>query len=243
MKARQLTTIAVLALWLGTAGAQSGEQEALGQHAAAGQEASAASQRDAERAAIEQARRRNAEQRTQAQTKCYQLFAVEDCLRDVRNQWREVESRLRAREVQLNDAERKEKAQQRLRQIEEKQASAAAATIPPASAAATTPPASAVVRKAEPTGRSGARENTAGSVKLRDREAAARASQQRERQQSQAAEQALREKESTERAAQARQRQLEVEKAAQARRAKREQEKADAAANGHKPAATLPTPP
>ena len=41
------------------------------------------------------------------------------------NQWREVESRLRAREVQLNDAERKEKAQQRLRQIEEKQASAA----------------------------------------------------------------------------------------------------------------------
>lgn len=100
MKARQLTTIAVLALWLGTAGAQSGEQEALGQHAAAGQEASAASQRDAERAAIEQARRRNAEQRTQAQTKCYQLFAVEDCLRDVRNQWREVESRLRAREVQ-----------------------------------------------------------------------------------------------------------------------------------------------
>ena len=143
-------------------------------------------------------------------------------------------SRLRAREVQLNDAERKEKAQQRLRQIEEKQASAAAAT---------TPPASAVVRKAEPTGRSGARENTAGSVKLRDREAAARASQQRERQQSQAAEQALREKESAERAAQARQRQLEVEKAAQARRAKREQEKADAAANGHKPAATLPTPP
>ena len=101
MKARQLTTIAVLSLWLGTAGAQSGEQEALGQHAAAGQEASAASQRDAERAAIEQARRRNAEQRTQAQTKCYQLFAVEDCLRDVRNQWREVESRLRAREVQL----------------------------------------------------------------------------------------------------------------------------------------------
>lgn len=234
MKVRQLTTIAVLALWLGTAGAQSGEQEALGQHAAAGQEASAASQRDAERAAIEQARRRNAEQRTQAQTKCYQLFAVEDCLRDVRNQWREVESRLRAREVQLNDAERKEKAQQRLRQIEEKQASAAAAT---------TPPASAVVRKAEPTGRSGARENTSDSVKLRDREAAARASQQRERQQSQAAEQALREKESTERAAQARQRHLEVEKAAQARRAKREKERAEAAANGHKPAATLPTPP
>ena len=200
---------------------------------AAGQEASAASQRDAERAAIEQARRRNAEQRTQAQTKCYQLFAVEDCLRDVRNQWREVESRLRAREVQLNDAERKEKAQQRLRQIEEKQASAAAAT---------TPPASAVVRKAEPTGRSGARENTAGSVKLRDREAAARASQQRERQQSQAAEQALREKESTER------RPRPVRGAGggegrSARRAKREQEKADAAANGHKPAAALPTPP
>lgn len=159
---------------------------------------------------------------------------MEDCLRDVRNQWREVESRLRAREVQLNDAERKEKAQQRLRQIEEKQASAAAAT---------TPPASAVVRKAEPTGRSGARENTSDSVKLRDREAAARARQQRARQQTQAVEQAAREKESTERAAQARQRRLDVEKAAQARRAKREQEKTDAAANGHKPAATLPTPP
>lgn len=61
MKVRQLTTIAVLALWLGAAWAQSGEQEALGQHASTGQEASAAAQREAERAAIEQARRRNAE--------------------------------------------------------------------------------------------------------------------------------------------------------------------------------------
>ena len=172
MKARQLTTIAVLALWLGTAGAQSGEQEALGQHASAGQEASAASQRDAERAAIEQARRRNAEQRTQAQTKCYQLFAVEDCLRDVRNQWREVESRLRAREVQLNDAERKEKAQQRLRQIEEKQASAAAAM---------TQSTSAVEAKSDQLGSSGGRNTTAGSGNARDSQSESGADVLRER--------------------------------------------------------------
>ena len=102
-------------------------------------------------------------------------------MRDVRNQWREVDPCCGARGSAPMMPERKEKAQQRLRQIEEKQASAAAATTPPASAAGA---------QAEPTGRSGARENTSYR-ETADREAAARASQQREHQPKPTAEQAL----------------------------------------------------
>ena len=52
---------------------------------------------------------------------CYKQFAVEDCLRSVRTKAREAGDRLRAQEVELNDAERREKAAERLRSIEEKQ--------------------------------------------------------------------------------------------------------------------------
>ena len=199
----------------------------------------ASAQRASQRAGIAQERKQNLAQRKQAEVKCYRLFAVEDCLWDARNEWRLVETRLRTQEVQINDAERKEKAQERLRQIEEKQSSAADATGPAAGASA----ASATVRNPTQGGKSATREKSPGTVVLRDREAQERASQQRARQSSQAAEQSAREKESAERAAKARQRQLDAEKASEARRARRDKERARSAADGHKPAASLPTPP
>ncbi|WP_162995971.1 hypothetical protein [Acidovorax sp. 1608163] len=102
----------------------------------------ASAQRAAQRSGIEQERKQNLAQRKQTEVKCYRLFAVEDCLRDARNEWRQVETRLRAQEVQINDAERKEKAQERLRQIEDKQSSVADAAGPAGAASA----ASATVR-------------------------------------------------------------------------------------------------
>ena len=174
---RQLTTIAVPLA--GTAGAQSGEQEALGPATAAGQESFSSppsgmlsAQRLSRHA---DATQNSARKRKRSATSCLRwrtacvMFATSG----------EVESRLRAREVQLNDAERKEKPatssgksrRSRLQLLRRRhrllgcgaqrlnrQAGLGHVKIPPV------------------------------SVKLRDREAAARASQQRERQQSQAAE-------------------------------------------------------
>ena len=140
----------------------------------------------------------------------------------------------------INDAERKEKAQERLRQIEDKQSSAADALGPAGAASAS----SATVRNPpQGGGKPAAREKSPGTVVLRDREAQERASQQRARQSSQAAEQSARERESAERAAKARQRRLDAEKASEVRRARRDKEQAQSAADGHKPAAPLPTPP
>ena len=226
MKARQLTTIAVAPSGWGRPGPSRASRRLSVNTPQRVRRLRQPSQRDAERAAVSRHADANAEQRTQAQTKCYQLFAVEDCLRDVRNQWRgSSPACARARFSSMMPSARKN--QQRLRQIEEKRASAAAATTPP----------SAVVRKAEPTGRSGARENTAGSVKLRDREAAARASQQRERQQKPGGRASV----AGERNRQARRprpsKAAGVEKALKPA-AQSASRKADAAANGHKPAAT-----
>lgn len=78
--------------------------------------------RAAERAHIAQERKAVAARRLAAETECYKLFAVEDCLRVERNRAREAEAGLRSREMQINDAERKEKAAERRRSIAEKQA-------------------------------------------------------------------------------------------------------------------------
>lgn len=201
----------------------------------------AAAQRAEQKAEIARARTRNTESRKQAEARCYKLFAVEDCLREVRNQWREVETRLRAQEVQVNDAERKDKARERLRIIEERQTSAA---VPAAAGASSpVPAASATIRTPHGANRSGAKEKPPETQSTRDREAAERAAQQRQRMSMQEADQATRSRENAERAAKAHQRQLEAQKASEERRARRDKEKAESAASGHQPSAPLPTPP
>lgn len=186
-----------------------------------------ATHRKAEHARIHQERAALAASRQKDEAVCYQRFAVEDCLREVRAKVREVENRLRAQEVELNDAERREKAADRLRAIEEKQHAATSGV--PASKNG-----DAKVRKAPLDPR---------DVKMQhDRDAQQRAQQQREHADSQAKEQATRASANAERAAKTRDRHAQTLKAADERRARLEKANADAAAQGHKPAAPLPVP-
>ena len=187
----------------------------------------AAARRKAEHARIARERAALAAGRQQDEAACYKRFAVEDCLRGVRVKVREVESVLRTQEVELNDAERREKAAERLRAIEEKQNA-----VPPLPSAGKK--GDAKVRKAQP---------GPDEVKTQhDHAAQQRAKQQQERAQAQATEQASRAASNAERAAKTRERHAEALKAAKERRARVEKASADAAAQGHKPAAPLPVP-
>jgi len=89
--------------------------------------ASTAAHRKVERDRIKMEREALMARRQQDEAVCFQRFAVEDCLRGVRAKARESHDRLRAQEIELNDAERREKAVERLRAIEDKQMA-----VPPA---------------------------------------------------------------------------------------------------------------
>lgn len=187
----------------------------------------AVAQRKAEHERIHRERDAVKAKRQRDEAACYQRFAVEDCLRGVRAGVREAEGRLRTQEIELNDAERREKAAERLKSIEEKQAGAAPARP---SAGGSSP--DATLRKAP---------HEPESMKSqRDQEALHRAQQQRSRVQQQAQEQAARSSGSAQRAAQARSRHEQALKAAEERRARVEKSRAEAAAQGRKPAAPLP---
>jgi colicin import membrane protein len=58
----------------------------------------------------------------QEEKACYGKFAVNDCLQAARKKRREVDAALRRQEVSLNDASRRRKAAERLRDIEERAA-------------------------------------------------------------------------------------------------------------------------
>jgi colicin import membrane protein len=77
--------------------------------------------------AVEVERARIAAERSQADTRfaaqeraCYRKFAVNDCLQAARSQRREVLSDLRRQELSLNEAERKGRAAERVRGIDER---------------------------------------------------------------------------------------------------------------------------
>ena len=173
--------------------------------------------------------------RHQQDAACYQRFAVEDCLRTVRAKSREVESRLRAQEVELNDAERRQKAADRVRSIKERTQSVPA-TPGPAQVRG------AVVREPPSGGERKVPTDPQNLKMQRDQEAAQRAQQQRQRKQTQSSQQASRAAANADQAAKARERQVEALKAADERRMRVEKAKTDAAAQGRKPAAPLPLP-
>ena len=76
----------------------------------------------AEKARIS-AERAQAEAVFQAEEKaCYRKFAVNDCIDKARAKRREVMAELRRHEIALNDAERRRKAEERVREIEERNA-------------------------------------------------------------------------------------------------------------------------
>ena len=79
----------------------------------------------AERARVTQAREAANGRFAADETLCWQRFAVNDCLRQVRLQRRAALDQLRQQELALNEIERQRRAEQRLRQLDEKQRAAA----------------------------------------------------------------------------------------------------------------------
>lgn len=182
-------------------------------------------QRTTERAHIANERKAIAARRLKAETACYKLFAVEDCLRVERGRAREAEAGLRNREMQINEAERKEKAAERLRSIDEKQR---AQPGPPGEV----PEVEAGIRgQPRHTTRLPRTQKTPTVPTPRAQDI-----QQRE------AEQAQHAQDTAQRAARARERHAQGLKAAEARRARVAKDQAAAAAAGRKPAAPLPAP-
>lgn len=86
------------------------------------QEAAQAAQaeRDGVRARIAGERQAIQKRRSQQEKACYQRFAVEDCLSEVRTQSRTEDNALRLQEQKINDIERREKSAARLRSIAQK---------------------------------------------------------------------------------------------------------------------------
>ena len=79
-------------------------------------------EREHERAEIAIKREIIEQQLMEKEKLCYQKFAVEGCLADARAQARKLDEPLRELELKINEAERKYKAQERLKTIEEKKA-------------------------------------------------------------------------------------------------------------------------
>ena len=94
----------------------------LASQVAGAQSAPPAAQTDpaAQRERIAQARAQDAAQFDAAQDACYQRFAVNRCLADVAVRRRAAEDALRSQEQVLNQAQRMERAAQRVRSQEDK---------------------------------------------------------------------------------------------------------------------------
>lgn len=80
-----------------------------------------AQQRAQERQDILHTRSQIDARRVEGEKACWQRFAVDNCLREVRAQAREQDTALRERELRINSEERQEKASERLRAIAQKQ--------------------------------------------------------------------------------------------------------------------------
>lgn len=82
---------------------------------------------DASSSSLEREKARIQAERSDAQTRfaaeekaCYQKFAVNDCLADVRSHRRTVLADLKRQEVTINDTERKRKAAEQIQRLEER---------------------------------------------------------------------------------------------------------------------------
>ena len=73
-----------------------------------------------ERERIDRERRSEEARFSAEQAICYRRFAVNDCLRDIRGQHRQVMEKLRLAEIQLNDLERRQRAAEQERAAAER---------------------------------------------------------------------------------------------------------------------------
>ena len=113
-------TLSVLALGTLTLTAFAQPANAVNEQAHQAELQHGAQQRAKERQEIATQRAQIQQRKLEAEKECWQRFAVESCLRQVRSKAREQDTVLHERELQLNSAERQEKAAERLRTIEQK---------------------------------------------------------------------------------------------------------------------------
>lgn len=116
---RSLTVLAA-SVWALSAAAQPESAADAAAHSALLQER--AQMRAQARSEIAQQRLQIEARKLEAEKACWQRFAVEGCLRDVRAQAREQDNVLRTRELDISSEERQEKTAERLRAIEQKKA-------------------------------------------------------------------------------------------------------------------------
>lgn len=177
-------------------------------------------------ARVQREREALAQELPQAEAACYQRFAVEDCLSDVRKRHRQALAQLRQQEQAMRAQERQQQQRERAQQLQEKQqAQPPVRSMPPASSAL-------VARERE---QAQARAERASA-------AAARAQQQRERLQAQQSREAQRAAQVAEREAAARAQFQQKQQAAQQRRIRYEQAQQERQATHQPQAADLPVP-
>jgi len=193
---------------------------------APGTEAQAQARRDALRAQIQSERRAIDARRLQEEGACYRQFAVEDCLRGARARARTADDALRQRELQINDEERREKAGQRLKDIEDKQREQQ----------------ERLQAGERPAPMQGAPRTDAQARERaqREQDARERARQQQQREAGHAAQQERRNAAQQQRIDESRSRYETKQQKALERREKHERQRAEAAAAGKAPAAPLP---
>ena len=177
-------------------------------------------------ARVQREREALAQELPQAEAACYQRFAVEDCLSDVRKRHRQALAQLRQQEQAMRAQERQQQQRERAQQLQEKQqAQPPVRSMPPASSALA------------------AREREQAQAQAeRASAAAARAQQQRERLQAQQSREAQRAAQVAEREAAARAQFQQKQQAAQQRRIRYEQAQQERQATNQPQAADLPVP-
>ena len=124
-----LALASIAAVWMLCAPANAqvpGEGQQTQKAAAQQQREQLLKEHEAERTEIVRQRALIEQQRVAEDKLCYQKFSVEGCLADAREKARQKDVPLRARELELNDIERKERAATKLKDIEDKKAKNAA---------------------------------------------------------------------------------------------------------------------
>ena len=186
-----------------------------------------------QRQALEQALR-------QAETACYQRFAVEDCLRQERQKARKAQVDLRQQETAIDTAQRRERAAQRLSEMAERERTRPVpAPVAPRAPSLPPAPAQEAPRAAAEDAAAAARLNAATRAAERKQQARERASQQQQKRKAHQTNQAQAVSAQAAQAAKARQQREEKNAAAAQRRARVLQSQAEAAAAGRTPAAPL----
>ena len=189
-------------------------------------------ERDAERGRIDAQRKAVNARLAKEEAACYQQFVVDSCLRKARLAARQEDGVLRNRELQINDAERRVRASDRMRTIEEHQMQQQEKQEAGAQRAADSE-ANAAARG----------DSRANERQQREQQAGQRAADKTAREAAHAAEMAKRNATEPSRVERARMRFEAKQQKAAERRAKHEKDMADAAASGRKPVAPLPPPP